>query len=64
MISPRYLSPDELHYRWGFHVESIRRMIREGRIGALRIGKRLRVALADVEAFEANHQLVRRTNNS
>ena len=56
MISPRYLSPDELHRRWGFHVESIRRMVREGRIGSLRIGRRLRVSLEEVEKFEVDHR--------
>ena len=45
-------NPTQLHHRWSFHAESIRRMIRQGRLPAVRIGKRLLVAHADVEAFE------------
>ena len=52
-----HLSPSQLHARWGFHPESIRRMVREGRLPALRIGNRLRVALADVEAHETAHRV-------
>jgi excisionase family DNA binding protein len=51
------LSPRGLATRWSFHVESCRRMIREGRLPALRIGKRLRVKVADVEAFEIAHSI-------
>lgn len=54
-----YLTPQDLHQRWGFHRESIRRIIREGRVPALRIGKRLRVALSDVEAYENECRLRR-----
>ena len=54
-----YLSPRELHERWGMHPESIRRIIREGRIGALRIGKRLRVSLEHIEQFEAECRINR-----
>lgn len=52
-----YLRPAQLRQRWGFHTESIRRMIRQGRLPAIRIGKRLLVANADVEAFEHNHRI-------
>jgi len=55
-MNTHYLTPYELHQRWSFHVESIRRMVREGRIPAIRIGKRVRVALADVEAYEASNR--------
>lgn len=56
-----YLSPRQLHERYGLHIESCRRLCRDGRLPAIRIGKRLRIALADVEAFETNSKLHRRT---
>ncbi|MSU37333.1 MAG: DNA-binding protein [Pedosphaera sp.] len=53
METTSYLSPAQLHQRWQMHQESIRRMIRQGRLPAVRIGRRgLRVALCDVEAYE------------
>jgi excisionase family DNA binding protein len=59
MNSTLFLTPRQLHERWNFHPESIRRIIREGRLPAIRIGKRLRIALADVEAFEAASRIGR-----
>ena len=53
-----YVSPRQLHERWGLHEESVRRILREGRIPAIRIGKRLRVALPDVEAYEAARRII------
>jgi excisionase family DNA binding protein len=53
MSTESHLSPMKLHQRWGFHPESIRRMIRQGRLPAMRIGKRLLIAEADILAFEA-----------
>ena len=57
-MNTQYLSPLDLHSRWNFHEESVRRMIRERRLPAVRIGKRLRVLLADVEKFEAESRLL------
>ena len=54
-----YITAQQLHERWGVHVESARRMTREGRLPAIRIGKRLRIALADVEAYEAANRVNR-----
>ncbi len=51
------ISPRQLHERWSFHPESIRRMIREGRLPAVRIGKHIRISLTDVEAFEHANRL-------
>jgi excisionase family DNA binding protein len=51
-----YLRPADLRQRWGFHAESIRRMVRQGRLPAIRIGKRLLVATSDVEAFELKNR--------
>ncbi len=60
-IQPNYLRPAQLSQRWGFHAESIRRMIRQGRLPAVRIGKRLLISQTEVDAFEANHRLSPKT---
>ena len=54
-----FYNPTQLHNRWSFHPESIRRMIRQGRLPAVRIGKRLLVSQADVEAFEQENPVVK-----
>jgi excisionase family DNA binding protein len=46
------LTPEDLARRWGLHQESVRRKIRMGEIPRMIIGRRVRVALAEVEAFE------------
>lgn len=50
------LTPKGLAKRWGFHKGSVIRMISEGRIGALKIGNRLRIPLDEVLQFEARNQ--------
>ena len=53
---PVYLSPKQLGKRWGMHPESIRRKIRNQDLPCLRIGNRIRIAMADILADEAqNH---------
>ncbi len=47
-----YLRPYHLRQRWGFTTEAIRGMVRQGRLPAVRIGKRLLIDPVDVEAFE------------
>jgi excisionase family DNA binding protein len=47
-----FLSAAQLARRWQMHAESIRRMIREKRLPATRIGRRLRISLAEVERLE------------
>jgi excisionase family DNA binding protein len=54
--SSNYLSTAALRHRWGFHAESIRRIIRQRRLPSVRIGKRILIARADVEAFELKHR--------
>ena len=51
-----FFRPSQLRQRWGFNVESIRRMMRQGRLPAMRIGGRLLIAEADVLAFESSHR--------
>jgi len=49
---PEFLTVASLAQRWQFHPESVRRMIRQGRVPATIVGRRVRVALATVEAIE------------
>ncbi len=51
-----YFTPASLRDRWSFHAESIRRIIRQRRLPAVRVGKRILIARADVEAFELKHR--------
>ena len=60
----KYLSSTDVCQRWQFHPESIRRMIRQGRLPAIRIGRRLLVAQGDVEAFESTRRVVPRSEGS
>lgn len=59
-ITNNYLNPSQIHLRWGFHPESIRRMVRQGRLPAVRIGRRLLVKQTDLEAFEQSRQTIHR----
>jgi excisionase family DNA binding protein len=54
MSATQLLTPQQLATRWAFHTESVRRMIRSGRVQALRLGKRVRVPLSEVEKIEAD----------
>ena len=50
---PRHLATGAFARRCGFHQESVRRMIREGRLPAVRFGRRdWRIPLAHVEQIE------------
>ena len=48
-IVPRWLSPSQLARRWGVHPETILRLIRAGRLPALRVNARV-LKIAEVEA--------------
>lgn len=61
---PTYISPRQLADKWGFHEESIRRMIREGKLRAVRLGNRLRVSLKEVRAFEAANRVSVKEGNT
>ena len=56
----QYLDTREISDRLSFHQESVRRMIRQGRLPATRLGRRLRVSLDDLEAFESAHRVLAR----
>jgi excisionase family DNA binding protein len=47
-----FLTVAEVAQRWQLHPESVRRMIRQGRVPRVVVGRHNRVALATVEAFE------------
>lgn len=48
----RYRSTDWLAGRWDMHPESIRRLIREGKIPATKVNRSWVIAVEDVEAIE------------
>ena len=47
-----FLTVAEVAQRWQLHPESVRRMIRQGRVPRIIVGRQNRVALNTVEAFE------------
>lgn len=49
----KFLTPQQLADRWGWHVESVRRAIRQGRIPAHVIWRRLLISITEVERIEA-----------
>lgn len=55
--SPVYLSARQLADRWQFHQESVRRMLRAGKLPVVKLGKSVRVALADVLAYEQQNRV-------
>src|SRR5262245_17023385 len=46
-----FLSIDQVAARLGLHVRTVRRYVREGRLGAVRIGKQYRVAREALDAL-------------
>lgn len=52
---PTYLTPKQLGERWRMHQGSIRRKIRYQEFPCLRIGNRIRIAMADILAHEAQN---------
>ena len=53
---PTYMTPKQLGKRWGMHPESIRRKIRNQDLPCLRIRQRIRIAMADIMAHEAQNR--------
>ena len=41
-----YLTVTEVARRWKFHPESVRKMTRQGRVPCVKVGRRIRVAVA------------------
>ena len=57
MHQERYLTTSDLVARYGYHVGSIRRMIRQRRLPAVRIGKSYFFPAEAIAAFEASHSV-------
>jgi excisionase family DNA binding protein len=55
MNNNRYLTTSDLVARYGYHVGSIRRMIRQRRLPAVRVGKSYFFPPEAIAAFEAAH---------
>ena len=47
----RFYSVDQVAQHLGLHVRTVRNYVRDGRLGAVRIGKQYRIAHEDLEAF-------------
>ena len=57
--SNQLLSPGALAARWEYHPESIRRLIRSGKVPAIRLGNRLRISLEAIEKIEDDGRIIR-----
>ena len=55
----KFFTPRQVADRWGWHVESVRRAIRQRRIEFVVISRRLLIPIAEVERIEAEGRLVR-----
>ena len=53
------LSPRATAARWEYHPESIRRLIRSGKLPAIRLGSRLRIPLKAIEEIENSGRIIR-----
>ncbi len=52
-------TPCQLGERWGWHPESVRRAIRQGRIAAVVISRRLLVPTGEIERIEREGRIGR-----
>lgn len=55
----QFLTPHQVAERWGWHVESVRRAVRERRIESVVIFRRRLIPLAEVERIEAEGRIAR-----
>jgi hypothetical protein len=55
----KFFTPRKVAARWGWHVESVRRAIRQRRIKSVIISRRRLVPLAEVERIEAEGRISR-----
>ena len=49
----KFFTPDQIGGRWGWHTESIRRLLRKGQIESVILGRRRLVPISEVERIEA-----------
>jgi hypothetical protein len=54
-----HFTPAQLAGRWGWHVESVRRAIRQRRFESIVISRRRLIPIAEVERIEAEGRLAR-----
>ena len=54
-----YFTTDQTASRWGFHSESIRRLVRDRKIAAIIIGRRLLIPLSEIERIEREGRISR-----
>ena len=52
---PAVLTVEQLAQRWAMPPWSVYDLVRKGKVAALRIGRRVRFRLADIEAYEEKH---------
>jgi len=60
MAKPNFegcLTVDDVAKRWAVTVKTVRRLIRQNRIGAIRVGRRVRITPEQVRAFERRNAL-------
>jgi len=55
----KFLTPRQVADRWGWHVESVRRAIRQRRIESVIIYRRRLVPIAEIERIEAEGRIAR-----
>jgi len=55
----KFFTPAQLARRWGWHVESVRRAIRQRRIESVVISRRLLVPVAEIERIETEGHIAR-----
>ena len=53
-ITPKFMTPRALSSRWNLHEESLRRMLRQGKLAGFKPGsKSWRIPVSSVEEYEA-----------
>ena len=57
--SSAYFTPAQIAARWGWHVESVRRAIRQRRIESNVIFNRLLVPISEIERIETEGRILR-----
>ncbi len=56
---PHFLTTAQLAERWHYHPVSVRNLVRSGALSCVRMGRRVRVPLAEVERYEQQATLGR-----
>ena len=54
-----FFTPASLADRWSWHVESVRRAVRQGRMDSVIIGRRRLIPASEVERIEADGRIAR-----